>query len=361
MDHPGDRSARRRRSGSRIPSPQWRHLAWISLLLILLGSCGKDPRRPGGNSAPAPRDLSQQRLHPRGELRLTSAGREPRVRLRYRLTPGQRSGFRTRVSVQHVAAGRTLSLTALLDWERMVKRVLSGWADVEVLVRRVRLVRPSSIREDVVRRLMAMRLDVWVDALGRAREKAPPAASGLAASLSGQLLPTLTAPLPRDALGEGATWERYEPLRLVLPKIRIPVHLGARTRYSLHLIRKGRSRRYALISSTISLTLGAASPQGSSSATSRVTGAGRGTGELKLDLEHGKVTSARGEVSLELSLRERHRTHTLKQVTRTSTRAIKLRPRPWPSPPSPPTRPSPPSRPGGHLPPPAIPPAAAPG
>ncbi len=141
-------------------------LGWALLTAWLVGGCGDDaPPKAAG----PPTKLAQQRLHPPGELRITSAGAKPRVKLRYRLEPGQFQGFRTRVNVRHQAAGQTSNLTALLDWGRRITSVTGGWAQAEVTVRKVRLARPPSIREDVVRRLKTLKLHVAIDARGRAR------------------------------------------------------------------------------------------------------------------------------------------------------------------------------------------------
>lgn len=299
--------------------------AGIGLLLTawLLGGCGDDA--PGKKAAPAPQKLSEQRLHPPGELRLTSAGAKPRLRLRYRQEPGQYQGFRTRVNVKHQAAGQTSSLTALMDWERRVTSVSAGWAQSEVTVRKVRLARPPSIREDVVRRLRGLTLRFAVDARGRARGAAQK--SGLAAPLTNGLLKNLTAPLPADAVGHGATWERYEPVSLTLPKTNLGLRLGVRTRYTLALVKRSGRERFAKITSQIQLTARSATSK-SSLQGQRVTGSGRGTGELKLDLRLATVVSAKSELTLELSVEDKGRTRTLKQTTTSSTRVIKLRPRP---------------------------------
>lgn len=317
--------------------------AWLPLLAAI--GCGDDA--PKGKAPPAPKNLAHQRLHAPGEVRLTSAGAEPRVRLRYRLEPGQYQGFRTSVSVKHRAAGQTSSLTAVLDWERRVTGVSAGWAQAEVSVRKVRLARPASIREDVVRRLMAMSLRFAIDARGRARATARGAATartratargaargtGLAAPMTNGILEILTAPLPADAVGHGATWERYEPVTLTLPKTNLKVRLGVRTRYTLALIKRGGRERYAQITSRIQLTAHSPGPTPGASraawaAGPRVTGGGQGTGEIKIDLNHATVVSAKSDITLDLSLIEKSRTRTLKQTTTTSTRAINLRPRP---------------------------------
>ncbi len=294
---------------------------WCPLLLtvVLLG-CGEDAPK---TTAPAPKKLAEQRLHSPGELRLTSAGNEPRLRLRYRMEPGQYQGYRTKVNVKHRAAGQTSSLTALLDWERRITGVKDGWGDAVLAVRKVRLARPPSIREDVVKRLKSLRLHARVDARGRARKSGEK--SGLAAPLSGKLLENLTAPLPADAVGDGATWERYEPVRLTLPKTNLGLHLGVRTRYTLKLVKRGRRVRYAQITSVVRLT---ARSTAAPTAGQHVTGGGQGTGALKIDLKHGTVVSTRSELTLALTLEDKGRTRTLKQTTTSSTRAIKLRPLP---------------------------------
>jgi len=296
----------------------------LLLTACWLGGCGGDG--PPKRAPPAPKKLAEQRLHSPGELRLTSAGAEPRVRLRYRSTPGQFQGFRTRVTVKHVAAGQTSSLTALMDWERRVTGVSEGWAQCEVAVRKVRLARPPSIREDVLRRLRNLTLHFSVDDRGRAR--GAPKGSGLAAPLTDGLLKNLTAPLPADAVGDGATWERYEPVNLSLPKTNLRLRLGVRTRYTLALVKHAGRERYALITSGVQLTARSSTPKTGSSASPRVTGGGRGTGALKLDLRHGTVVSAKSELTLELSLQDKGHTRTLRQTTTSSTQTIKLRPRP---------------------------------
>lgn len=293
----------------------WLLAAWFS------SGCGDDspaPKDPG-----PPTKLAQQRLHAPGELRLTSAGEKPRVRLRYRLEPGQFQGFRTRVNVKHQAAGQTSSLTTLLDWERRVTNVAAGWAQAEVTVRKVRLARPPSIREDVVRRLKNLKLRFSMTARGRVRSAEK--GSGLGDPLTKGLVKNLTAPLPDDAVGDGATWERYEPVDLTLPKTNHPLRLGVRTRYTLALVKRGGRERFAVITSRIQLTARSTttSPSGQ-----RITGGGKGTGELKLDLKHATVILAKSEITVELSLKEKGRNRTLKQTTTSSTRAIKLRPRP---------------------------------
>jgi hypothetical protein len=245
------------------------------------------------------------------------------VKLRYTLEPGQFQGFRTRVNVRHQAAGQTSNLTALLDWERRVTSVTAGWAQAEVTVRKVRLARPPSIREDVVRRLKTLKLHLALDTRGRAR--GADKGSGLARPLTNGLLKHLTAPLPADAVGHGATWERFEPVRLTLPKTNHPLSLGVRTRYTLALIKRGGRERFAVITSRILLTARSAA---STRPGQHITGGGRGTGELKLDLKHGTVVSAKSELTMELSLKEKGRNRTLKQSTTSSTRAIKMRPRP---------------------------------
>lgn len=316
---------------------RWRRLAWrclIPLVVVSAAACGDDGPQ---TKPPPPKKLAEQQLHAPGELRLTSAGNEPRLRLRYRLEAGQYQGFRTRVEVKHRAAGQTSTLVALLDWERRLTAVTAGWARAEVAVRKVRLARPPSIREDVVRRLKGLTLRFDVDARGRARDstadpkgarKGSPgggAPSGLAAPLKGALLKGLTAPLPADAVGDSATWERYEPVTLTLPKTNLKLRVGVRTRYTLRLIKRGGRERFAEITSQIQLTAHSAA---ASSAGQRVTGGGRGTGTLRVDLKRGTVVSVRSELTLELSLADKGRTRTLKQTTTTSTRAIKLRPRP---------------------------------
>jgi hypothetical protein len=287
----------------------------------LVCGCGADS--PGKKDPGPPTKLTHQRLHAPGELRLTSAGVKPRVRLRYRLEPGQFQGFRTRVNIKHQAAGQTSSLTALLDWERQVTNVAAGWAQAEVSVRKVRLARPPSIREDVVRRLKALKLHISIDARGRAR--GADKGSGLGTPLTKGLLKNLTAPLPADAVGDGATWERYEPVNLTLPKTNHPVRVGVRTLYTLTLVKRGGRERFALITSRIQLT---ARSTASRTSGQRITGGGQGSGELKLDLKNASVVSAKSKITVELNLLEKGRLRTLKQTTTSSTRAIKLRPRP---------------------------------
>jgi hypothetical protein len=127
-------------------------------------------------------------------------------------------------------------------------------------------------------------------------------------------------------VGPGATWERYEPLTVTLPKTSLRLRLGVRTRYTLALQLRQGHERFAEITSTTRLTaLSADAATGP-----RITGGGTGTGSLKLDLKHGTAVSARSELTFSLGLTEQGRTRSLKQTTTTTTRAIKLRPRPRP-------------------------------
>ena len=121
---------------------------------LLLMGCGGPREQPAKKPAP----LRGERLHAPGELRLTSAGTKPRLRLRYRLEPGDHQAFRSRISVRHEAAGQTSNLVARLDWERLVESLEGNAAKVTVTVRRVRFVRPASIRDDVTRRLRSLTL-----------------------------------------------------------------------------------------------------------------------------------------------------------------------------------------------------------
>ena len=280
-------------------------------LLMAVGACGR-----GGPSEQkrAPTSRPMDRLHPAGELRLTSAGREPRLRLRYDLTVGHRQGYRTTVSVHHQAAGQTASLSAVLDWERTLLDRQGDRAGASITVRRVRQIRPAGLRENVLSRLKSLSLRYTVDARGQIRIARQ--GSGLPASLPQGALQDLSAPLPSDPVGNGATWERYEPIRLVLPKLHHPLSLGVRTRYTLKIVLHKQRERFAVISAKMNLTPRSA----------RVEGAGHGTATLKIDLRSSRVVSGQAEMQLNLKLVTAGRRQTVQQTIKTSTRAVKLPP-----------------------------------
>lgn len=296
-------------------------LALPALAALVLG-CPDRPPEP--SHKPAPR---AERLHRPGELRLTSAGTKPRLRLRYRLEAGDRQAFRTRIDIRHEAAGQTSNLVARLDWERQVESLKGSAAQVRVTVQRVRFVRPASIRDDVTRRLGSLTLRHTLDTRGRVLAVQPGAS--LPAGLSESTLRNVTAPLPEDPVGDGATWERFEPVDVVLPKTGYRLRLGVRTRYTLTILSHRGRERFALIRAKLRLT---AQSLGQELTGLRVTGGGRGTSELKLDLKRLALASSSSEATLELSLERGGTKRQLKQATRISTQPLKTKP---PRPPKP--------------------------
>ncbi len=293
------------------------------LLLLALPGCrdeGPPPKtRGGGSGAPLP----TERLHPPGELRLTSAGQEPRLRLRYRLADGQVQGYRTSVSATHRAAGQTSRLSAEFDWERAVDDPRDGTARVTMRVRRVRYVRPTTIRDTVAPALRQLTLTTRLDPRGRVQKLAP--ASSLPGFQGPNTLARFTAPLPKDAVGDGATWERSESLPLQLPKSRQRVRLGVRTRYRLKLVRHRGTPVRAQISATLRLVVSTPGPGALTG--QKVTGGGTGTAELTLDLRRGELTAGKSEQDLRLTVTGYGRSQPLEQKLRTRTRAVHLRPR----------------------------------
>jgi hypothetical protein len=270
-----------------------------------------------GSTDPPP----TQRLHPAGELRLTSAGTPPRIRLRYRLEPGQRQGYRTRLEASHEAAGQTSRLVARFDWERAVEQVQGEQARVTVRVRRVRRVRPTSIRDRVTAGLRALTLRHRLDARGRVTALEPPRALG---ALGGAgALARLSAPLPEDAVGQGARWERSESWPVRLPKSQQQVRVGVRTGYELSLDgARGGAPRTATVKVSVRLTASPVDPEALTG--QQVRGGGQGRGTLKLDLQKGRVKRSRSELKLSLTVIGYGRRQSLAQVLKTRTRAIDL-------------------------------------
>lgn len=297
----------------------------LLLLLILppaLAGSGCDRKNHGAGPRPAD-PVPGERLHPAGELRLTSSGREPRLLLRYRLLAGDRQAYRTAVHLHHRSGDREAKLSAILVWERKVIATRDDRAEVKIQVRRVQQTRPVALRDGLKQRLERLDLALTLDRRGRVHldPGRPPPAQWLTRSLG-----RLTAPLPRDAVGEGATWERYEPVDLTLPRTRTPVRLGVRATYRLTFKKKRGEERVAVITARLKLTArGAGKEPGP-----RLTGGGHGKAELRLDLRSGLVTHCTSEVTLELELTQHLRRRRLKQTLRAQTSAVKLRPRPKP-------------------------------
>jgi hypothetical protein len=300
-------------------------LGLIGLIVLFAGlaaaGCKDDPPQPrrASSSGPPP----TQRLHPPGELRLTSAGTEPRVRLRYRLVPGSRQGFRTWLKATHHAQGQSSRLTVRFDWERSVDQVRAQQARVTLRVRRVRRVRPASLRDSVAPRLGGVELRHLLDTRGRVSDLEPARSLG---GLGGAgALTRFSAPLPEDAVGQGATWERSERWPLSLPQSHQRVRVGVRTRYQLTLDPgKGGALRRATIRATVRLT---ASPVEPGALTGQqVRGGGKGTAELRLDLKKGRITRGRSDQKISLTVVGYGRSQSLKQRLQTRTRAVRLPP-----------------------------------
>ncbi len=275
------------------------------------------PPKTAGATDPPP----TQRLHPPGELRLTSAGTPPRIRLRYRLEAGQRQGYRTWLKASHEAAGQTSRLVARFDWERAVEQVQGEQAQVKVRVRRVRRVRPTSIRDRVKPWLQGLSLRHRLDSRGRVAALEPPRTLG---ALGGAgALARFSAPLPEDAVGQGARWERSESWPVHLPKSQQQVRIGVRTGYRLSLeSARGKAPRTATLEMSVRLT---ASPMDPEALTGQqVRGGGQGRGTLKLDLQKGRVERSRSTLKLSLTVIGYGRRQSLTQRLETRTRAIRL-------------------------------------
>jgi hypothetical protein len=276
---------------------------------MVLGGCGRKARDPV-------RETEPERLHPPGELRLVAAGEEPRVALRYRLVAGSRSAYRTRVTVKHVAEGQRAQLATLLEWERTIGEVKPDGAAVKLAVTHVLLARPESGKDAMAESLRQLVFELRMDARGRV------IGQPVGPELPGQeALSRLTAPLPGPAVGEGATWERFEPLDLTLPHSRHPVQLGTRTTYHLAFVRrKGKSLR-ARITGKISLTVRSNAQANHTGYT--ISGGGQGSSTMMLDLQRGEVTESESEVKLALELKGYGRDSTFEQTTTVSTRSVK--------------------------------------
>jgi hypothetical protein len=191
-------------------------------------------------------------------------------------------------------------------------------------VLRVRQVSPSSLRDSVAPKLGSLLLTATMDPRGRVSALTPKEA--LPAPGGDAIFSRFTAPLPADAVGDGATWERLEPWELTLPRIQQPVQLGIRTRYRLAFVLVRGEPRKAKISAELRFHL---VRQGKSPA--RVTGAGKGSAEFELDLLRGEAGASKSELELDLEVSAAGRRQRLTQRLATSTRPIKSPAGPRPS------------------------------
>lgn len=292
----------------------------LGVLLLAWGSCGEDPAPSAGSgSAPAP-----ERLHAPGELRLTSAGKAPRIPLRYRLAPGMQQTYRTQVTLVHRAVGATANLGTELDWERSVTEAVTGGARVQMKVLRVRRVTPSSLRDGLGPKLQGLLLTATLDPRGRVSALTPPEA--LSAPGGEAVFSRFTAPLPEDAVGEGAAWERLEPWDLTLPRTHQGVRLGVRTRYRLGFVLVRGEPRRARITAELRFHVVHTTPI--EKAPTQVTGGGKGSAEWELDLLRGEPLASRSELDLDLQVTSHGRTQRLEQRLQSRTHPV----RPPPSP-----------------------------
>lgn len=263
----------------------------LSLPLVLALGC----RGSKGRDAPSRRNFLRvpgpsERLHPPGELRLTSAGSAPRLALRYRFPADQRLAYRTSTRFSYSGPGGVGHMKVTFDWERRVTSATPTEAKVQVLVRRVRTVRPSSARDRVIHRLLGMTWRATLGPRGRVRALVP--ADVLGAEPTRQAIRWLSTPLPADPVGDGATWERSETWRVHLPRGGAAPLLRVQVRYALALVRKRGEARQARVRGSLALRV--ASDRASAPAP-RIHASGQGSALLVLDLTRGVVVRAESD------------------------------------------------------------------
>lgn len=297
-----------------VEQPAWvRQLAWVLVALPLAMACDGDDE---GASQGAPPPTEQ--LHAPGDLRLTSAGKTPRLPLRYLHAEGHSQAFRTHVSVEHSAAGQRSRVGTELDWERTVLSRGDNQAEIRMRVLRVRAVSPGLLRDTLAPQLGRLTIQASVDQRGRVIAVKFPGGSEPPGGKD--LFARFTAPLPEDSVGDGATWERIEPFTLTLPRLERPVSVGLSTRYRLTLP-KGKGARAVV---TGELRLHVVHTLRQRSEAQGISGGGKGTAEWVLDLERQEPAGSHSSITLDLAVTTHGRRQALKQTMTVRTRPIPL-------------------------------------
>jgi hypothetical protein len=250
-------------------------------------------------------------------VRLTAPGEEPRIPLRYRLDPGTTQAFRSRLRLGHQGEGQAALYTLVLDWERTLGAAQADRVPATLAIRRVVMVRPESIAEAVTRKLEDLTLTTTLDPRGRATSL-----TGGPSLPGGEALARLTAPLPEAAVGEGATWERYEPVDLPLPRLAGTLRLGLRATYTARFKRVKGKPSTVTVTGKLRLLTTQPEAEGMAPAT-RLSGDGNGTSSMRLHLGSGTVQESTAELTMTLTVESAGRQHGLTQTTSISTRPVK--------------------------------------